>query len=558
MPHLALRHAHFFRALLLSALAVVTPQQSASAQRVEVRYNAALQGPRTGRVFVIFTKNSTREPRLQAGSYGGTAPMFGADVSAWTPGAAAVIGPDTLGYPYASLRDLPAGEYTAQAVLNVYTQVKRADGHTLWVHWDQWEGQHWNVSPGNLVSEPTTVRWDPKSSTPIRLTLTRVLPPVDVPPDTKWVKRIRIKSPSLSKWWGHDTYIGATVLLPKGFDDEPTRRYPAIYSQGHFGLGAPFGFTDQPGSETAEQREARLKRSAREPGWMFGESWLRDDMPRYVAITWQHPTPWYDDSYAVNSANHGPYQDALLNELVPELEKRFRLLPEPNARFLTGGSTGGWECLALQIQRPDFFGGAWCLYPDPVDFRRNQLVDNYADTNAFVPNSNTPPVPERYMMQTEEGQPQVTVRQMSQLEAVLGSNARSGQQFDAFDASYGPAGADGYPRRLWDRRTGTIDKEVAAYWREHFDLTLHLKKNWSRIGAQLTGKVHTYVGDMDNHYLQLAVYLMEEETAKFDGPKANFTYEYGRPKKPHGWQPFTNAELIRMVETFRQQRQIRP
>ncbi|MCC6244677.1 MAG: hypothetical protein IT353_17665 [Gemmatimonadaceae bacterium] len=558
MPHLASRHARWLRALLFFALTSVTPLPSASAQRVEVRYNAALQGPRTGRVFVIFTKNTTREPRLQAGSYGGTAPMFGADVSAWTPSAAAVIGPDTLGYPYASLRDLPAGEYTAQAVLNVYTQVKRADGHTLWVHWDQWEGQHWNVSPGNLVSEPTTVRWDPKSSTPIRLTLTRVLPSVDVPPDTKWVKRIRIKSPSLSKWWGHDTYIGATVLLPKGFDDEPTRRYPAIYSQGHFGLGAPFGFTDQPGSETAEQREARLKRSAREPGWMFGESWLRDDMPRYVAITWQHPTPWYDDSYAVNSANHGPYQDALLNELVPELEKRFRLLPEPNARFLTGGSTGGWECLALQIQRPDFFGGAWCLYPDPVDFRRNQLVDNYADTNAFVPNSSTPPVPERYMMQTEEGQPQVTVRQMSQLEAVLGSNARSGQQFDAFDASYGPAGADGYPRRLWDRRTGTIDKEVAAYWREHFDLTLHLKKNWSRIGAQLTGKVHTYVGDMDNHYLQLAVYLMEEETAKFDGPKANFTYEYGRPKKPHGWQPFTNAELIRMVETFRQQRQIRP
>ncbi len=550
-------------ALLLTALftmsvAALGAARPAAAQQVEVRYDAALKGPRTGRVFLIFTKNPTREPRLMAGSYGGTAPLFGADVNDWKAGDAAVIGPDTLGYPFASLRDLPAGEYTVQAVLNVYTKVTRADGHTLWVHWDQWEGQHWNISPGNLVSEPTTVRWDPKSPSPIRVTITRELPAVAVPPDTKWVKRIRIKSPSLSKWWGHDTYIGATVLLPKGFDDEPTRRYPAIYSQGHFGLGAPFGFSDQPGSETAEQRDARLKRSAREPGWMFGESWMRDDMPRYVAITWQHPTPWYDDSYAVNSANHGPYQDALLNELVPELERRFRLMPEPNARFLTGGSTGGWECLALQIQRPDFFGGAWCLYPDPVDFRRNQLVDNYADTNAFVPNSNTPPVPERYMMQTEEGQPQVTVRQMSQLEAVLGTRARSGQQFDAFDASYGPAGTDGYPRRLWDRRTGTIDKEVSDYWRDHFDLTLHLKKHWSRIGPSLAGKVHTYVGDMDNHYLQLAVYLMEEETAKLEGPRADFTFEYGRPKKPHGWQPFTNAELVRMMDAFRQRRQIRP
>jgi S-formylglutathione hydrolase FrmB len=528
------------------------------AQRIEVRYDAALTGPRTGRVFVVFARTGDREPRLQAGSYSGTAPMFAADVSEWRPGQAAVIGPDTLGYPFASLRDLPAGTYTVQAVLNVYTRVSRADGHTIWVHWDQWEGQKWNRSPGNLISEPVTIRWNPRNSAPLRLTLTRVLPPIASPADTRWVKRVKIKSPSLTKWWGHDTYIGATVLLPKGWHDEPSRRYPAVYIQGHFGEGAPFGFTEEGGTETPEQRDARLRRTNREPGWMFAQSWARDDMPRYAAITWQHPTPWYDDSYAVNSANQGPYQDALLNELVPYLEKEFRLIAEPGARFLTGGSTGGWECLALQIQRPDYFGGAWCLYPDPVDFRRNQLVDIYADTNAFVPNGAMPPVPERYMMQSEEGQPLVTNRQMSQLEAVLGSKARSGQQFDAFDASYGPVGRDGYPRRLWDRRTGTIDREVATYWREHFDLTLHLKKHWARIGSQLASKVHVYTGDMDNHYLQLAVYLMEEEAAKLSGPAANFTFEYGRPKKPHGWQPFTNAELIQLMEKFRQSRRVQP
>ncbi len=545
------------RVILLS-LGIVWASSPAQGQRVEVKYSSSLEGPRTGRLFVVFARSATREPRLLAGSYGGTAPLFAGDVSNWKSGDAAVITPDSLGYPYASLRDLPAGEYSVQAVLNVYTKVTRADGHTIWVHWDQWEGQRWNRSPGNYISEPQTIHWDPRSKAPVRLTLTKIIPPIPPIPDTRWVKRIKIKSPSLSKWWGHDTYIGATVLLPKGFDEETTRRYPAVYQQGHFGEGAPFGFTEDEGSETPEQRAARLTRSAREPGWQFAKSWMQDDMPRVVAISWQHPTPWYDDSYAVNSANSGPYQDALLNELVPELEKRFRLTPEPNARFLTGGSTGGWECLALQIQRPDFFGGAWCLYPDPVDFRRNQLVNNYADTNAFVPNGDVAPFPERYMMQTEEGQPLVTNRQMSQLEAVLGSKARSGQQFDAFDASYGPVGTDGYPRRLWDRRTGHIDQEVAAYWREHFDLTLHLKNNWVRIGPQLTGKIHTYVGDMDNHYLQLAVYLMEEETAKLQGPRANFTFEYGRPKKPHGWQPFTNAELIKMIEKFRDERRVQP
>ncbi len=522
---------------------------SALAQRVEVTLDPAVtKGEVTGRVFVFFGRGGEREPRLQAGSYGGSIPFFGVDVEGWKPGMAATIEATTLGYPCDSLKDLPAGEYQVQALLNLYTKFTRADGHVVWLHEDQWEGQQFNRSPGNLVSEVTKVAYDPKSAGVIRLVLTKALPPAQIPPDTRWVKRIRIRSELLSKFWGRPMYIGATVLLPKGFDDEPARRYPAIYLQGHFGLGAPFGFTEQPGTETAEQREARLKRSAREPGWQFARDWMSDDFPRFVAITWQHPTPYYDDSYAVNSANNGPYQDALLSELVPVLEKRFRLSPDPNARFLTGGSTGGWECVALQVQRPDFFGGAWCLYPDPVDFRRNQLVNIYTDTSAFVPNDARPPIPERYMMRTPEGQPQVTERQMSQLEAVLGSHARSGQQFDAWDAAYGPVGDDGYPKRLWDRRTGLIDRNVAAYWRDQgYDLTWYVKTNWARIGRRLAGKLHVYVGDMDNHYLNLAVYLMEEESAQLDDPKANFTFEYGRPMKPHGWQPFTNAELVRMM-----------
>jgi hypothetical protein len=339
-------------------------------------------------------------------------------------------------------------------------------------------------------------------------------------------------------------------------------------------LGAPFGFTET----AADARGGRgggggrgaaagtppspfgdAPTSARESGSAFAANWLSDNFPRFVAITWQHPTPYYDDSYAVNSVNNGPYQDALLTELVPLLEKQFRLIPQANARFLTGGSTGGWECAALQIQRPDFFGGGWCLYPDPVDFRRNQLVDNYADTNAFTPNQSEPPIPERYMMRTPEGQPQVTERQMSQLEAVLGSHARSGQQFDAWDAAYGPIGADGYPVRLWDRRTGHIDKTVAAYWRDKgYDLTQNMMVNWPKIGPSLAGKIHMYVGDMDNHYLNLAVYIMEQEASKLTNPKANFVFDYGRPMKPHGWQPMTNAEMVKAMDKFRAERTTQP
>ncbi len=542
----------------------------AAGQRVQIKLDPSVaSGPLTGRVFVFFSKNETREPRLEGGSYGGSVPFFGLDVSALKPGAAATIDAKVLGYPYDNLSKVPAGDYYAQALLNVYTEFKRADGHTIWVHNDRWEGQHFNTSPGNLVSEVVKVHFDPKANAPITMTLARTLPAVTVPPDTRWVKRIKIRSELLSKFWGRPMYIGATMLLPKGFDEESSRRYPAIYDQGHFGLGAPFGFSEDSAGGgrggrggrggAVENPFAELPTTARESGYAFAQRWKSDDFPRYVGITWQHPTPYYDDSYAVNSVNNGPYQEALLTELVPLLEKQFRLESGAHARFLTGGSTGGWECVALQVQRPDFFGGAWCLYPDPVDFRRNQLVDIYNDSNAFVPNGDTPPIPERYMMRTPEGQPQVTQREMSQLEAVLGSHARSGQQFDAWDAAYGPIGADGYPVRLWDRRTGTIDKAAAAYWRDKgYDLTWYMKKNWSRIGPQLAGKMHVYVGDMDNHYLNLGVYLMELEASKLSDPKANFTFDYGRPMKPHGWQPFTSAHLVELMDQFRAEHRVQP
>jgi hypothetical protein len=194
-----------------------------------------------------------------------------------------------------------------------------------------------------------------------------------------------------------------------------------------------------------------------------------------VAITFQHPTPYYDDSYAVNSANNGPYADALLTELVPLLEKKFRLIPQAHARLLTGGSTGGWESIALQIHHPDFFGGTWTLYPDPVDFRDYQMTNIYQDTSAFVPNvdvATTWVVPERFMSRTPEGQPLLSMRMMSRLEAVLGSHERSGQQMNAWDAAYGPVGPDGYPKPLWNKLTGPIDKDVAMYMRDHgYDLT---------------------------------------------------------------------------------------
>ncbi len=523
----------------------------AAEPRFEISYPASVDnGPITGRVFVMISKNDKVEPRLQAGAYTASIPFYGLDVNAMKPGEAAVIDGGILGFPVESLRQLPPGEYYVQALLNVYTQVHRKDGHVIWVHMDQWEGQQWNRSPGNLVSEVQRVRLDPAAGFNLKLSLTKKLPPIVVPPDTEWVKRVKIQSKLLTEFWGHPMYIGATLLLPKGYAQNESQRYPAIYVQGHFGLSAPFGFTPTPPAtpETTEQRKARLNRGARETGHEFAQAWMSDDFPRMIAVTFQHPTPYYDDSYAVNSANNGPYGDALTKELIPYLEEKFRFIAKPEARVLTGGSTGGWEALALQVFHPKFFNGTWVLYPDPVDFRYYQMSDVYKDDNAFeVPNGDWAKMI-RPLSRNADGQVTLTMREMCRLEAVLGSNIRSGQQIAAWDAAYGPVGKDGYPRPIWDRLTGKIDREVALYMRDNgYDLRYNLEKNWPTIGKDLAGKIHVYCGDMDNYYLNLAVYLLEDFLKAAENPRAEAVFEYGRPMKPHGWQPFTNAELVRMM-----------
>jgi putative esterase len=538
-------------AICLSIFAVFSSHAAASDARFEVSYQAGLSnGPITGRVFVVISRNNRVEPRMQAGSYNGSVPFYGLDISALKPGESAMVDSSVLGYPIDSLKLLPPGDYYVQAVLNVYTEVHRKDGHVIWVHMDQWEGQKWNRSPGNLVSEVERVHLDPATGFNVKLTLTRKLPPVEIPPDNDWVKRVKIQSKSLTEFWGHPIFLGATVLLPKGYDQNASQKYPAIYIQGHFGLSAPFGFTPQTSSvsESEEQRQARLSRSARETGPEFSRAWMSENFPRMIAVTFQHPTPYYDDSYAVNSANNGPYGDALLKELIPYLEERFKIIPLPEARVLTGGSTGGWEALALQVLHPKFFNGTWVLYPDPVDFRRYQMTNIYEDDNAFdVPHGEWGKLI-RPLSRNADGQVTLTMREMNQLEAVLGSNVRSGEQIAAWDAAYGPVGKDGYPRPVWDRLTGKIDREVALYMRDNgYDLRYNLEKNWSRIGPDLVGKIHVYCGDMDNYYLNLAVYQLEVFLKSAANPKSEALFEYGRPMKPHGWQPFTNAELIRMM-----------
>ena len=237
--------------------------------------------------------------------------------------------PPTSAPPSNRLAQIPPGDYSVQAFVNVYSEFRRSDGHVVWMHDDQWEGQRWNRSPGNFYSLPRQITLDPAKGYRIPLVCDQVIPPVQIPPDTEWVKRFKIQSQILTKFWGRPIYLGATVLLPRDYA-RSTLQYPVLYEQGHFGLGAPLGFStgQQPG------------RGGRGGSPELYNEWIKDNFPRMIVVTLQHPNPYFDDSYAVNSVNVGPYGDAIHQELIPEIEKRFRVIRQPWARLLSGGSTG--------------------------------------------------------------------------------------------------------------------------------------------------------------------------------------------------------------------------
>ena len=521
----------FFSVILFPAHA---QSKSAKGLTFSVSYDQSVHsGPITGRVYVMISKENSREPRLQIGTHG--TPFFGKDIERISPGTGVLIDQQVTGYPLDRLSDLPAGEYYIQGFINIYTEFKRADGHTIWMHQDQWEGQRFQVSPGNLYSEVQKVYLDPANAKKITLNCNKVIPPVNIPEDTRWVKRIKFQSKILTEFWGQPMYLGATVLLPRGYAENPGKYYPVNYIQGHFSLAAPNGFTDKdPGGAPGSRQRS---------GYEFGQFWQSDDCPEMILVTFQHPCPYYDDSYGVNSPNTGPYGDAIMQELIPALEEQFRIIRAPYARVLSGGSTGGWIALALQIFHPDFFGGAFSLCPDPVDFRYFQAVNIYADKNAYYKTFNWVNVPTP-SDRTTDGITRLTYQQRNHMEMVMGSKNRSGEQVDIFEAVFGPVGPDGYVKPLFDKRTGVIDPEVAKYWKENYDLREHLERNWEKLGPKLKGKIHIYMGDMDTYFLDPAVRLMEE-FLKAAKPDYQGTVTYG-DGKPHCWGP-ERTELLRIL-----------
>jgi hypothetical protein len=519
--------------------------------RVALSFPVAMsETPLDGRMLLFLSTDGAQEPRLQITDNDRTQQVFGIDVEDLKPTQEATIDSSVLGYPVASLSNVPPGEYWVQGLLHVYETFKRSDGHTVKLPPDRGEGQQWSIAPGNLYSAPQRIRIDPSTDAVLRISLDKKIPPLPDLPDTKYIRRIRIQSERLTKFWGRPMYLGAILVLPEGWESHPNAKYPLAIFHGHFQREV-FPWRESPpdpklppadldgiarycpnGHEADLCTKYGYERVLQQYGYELYNQWRSPGFPRVIMVNIQHANPYYDDSYAVNSENLGPYGDAITYELVPYIEKTFRGLG-PWARGLYGGSTGGWEALGAQVFYPDEYSVTFANCPDPIDFRRFTNIDIYEDRNAYFiegPWRRTPrPGYRNYL-----GQTLATIEQMNIRELVLGTKSRSGGQWDIWEAVFSPVDADGYPQRIWDKRTGAIDSKVAAYWRDHYDLVHIMERDWTTLGPKLRGKITLNVGLSDNVFLNNAVYLAEDFLKSAKNPPADAAVDYGL-RDEHCW-----------------------
>ena len=529
--------------LLLVSLAFPQKARLENEPQSNLRFAVSFPGERSnapldGRLLLLISTDNEREPRFQINEDLNTQQVFGIDVEGWKPDAEAIVDAGAFGYPVRSIAQLPPGEYWVQALVHRYETFKRSDGHTVKLPMDRGEGQQWSRAPGNFYSKPQKFSLNPQKGDTVKLKLDQEIPPITPPKDTKYIKHVRIQSKLLSDFWGRPMHLGANVLLPEGFDSHPNARYPLVIFHGHF--PADFGgFRETPPDPNLKPdyserfKVAGYNKIVQEHAYKFYQEWTGPNFPRMIIIEIQHANPYYDDSYAVNSANLGPYGDAITYELVPFIEKQFRGIGKGWARFMYGGSTGGWEALAAQIFYPDEYNGAWGACPDPIDFRAYTVVNIYDHKNAYYADSPWKKVP-RPGKRNYLGELAATTEDENHMELALGTKSRSGGQFDIWEAVYSPVGADGYPKPIWNKLTGEIDHSVAAYWREHYDLGHILKRDWAKLGPKLEGKLHIYVGEADNYFLNNAVYLVEDFLKTTKNPHYNGEVDY-EPRAEHCW-----------------------
>jgi hypothetical protein len=449
-----------------------------------------------GRVYVVLGSPGSREPRNTIGNTGMTTPpVLGADAHAPTDNRLiATLDSKSEIFPIESLSKLKPGKYSVQAAVHLNRDLNFPN------------------APGDLYGPAVTAEVNPNVGGIVSLEINAKLPDEALPADTDRVKFLKFPSKKLSDFHGRPMFLRVGIVLPQGFDAEPDRKYPLRVHIGGYGTRYTMA-RGMAGRSPAE--------------------------PKFLTLVLDGAGP-YGDAYQVNSANNGPYGDAITQELIPHIEQKFRGIGDGNSRFTDGHSTGGWVSFALQVFYPDFFNGCWSFCPDPVDFRAYEVIDIYNDTNVYVNRHGF----ERPAQRQVNGDVIYTVRHECQIENVLGLGNRwwlSGKDWCAWNATYGPRGDDGLPKPLWHPKTGEIDHSVVDHWKK-YDLRLVLESNWKTLGPKLRGKLHIYSGDCDDYFLNNAVRLLDRFLKTAD-PPADATVIFG-PYVGHSFHPLSEKQTL--------------
>jgi len=468
--------------------------QPAGPLKFVVSFDPAIQStPYTGRVWIMTSTIQRRDPRFGPDWFS-PEPFASVEVKDWKPNTPLEIADNAAAFPV-PISQWPAKRFRIQAVMDLAGDGRKHPG-----------------APGNGYSSVVSKRINPKTSGPIELKIRHTAPQPKMLEDDR-IKSVEIESKLLSKFFGKPTKIRAALCLPVGYDPKGPLRYPTVYDIPGFG---------------GDPRQVLIYR-ARPP---------KTDQP-FVYIVPDPNCPLGHHVFA-DSANNGPWGQAFVEELIPYLEKEFRLVPEPRARFLTGHSSGGWSSLWLQITHPDYFGGVWSMAPDPVDFRDFTGINLYAPgENAFKDREGKA----RHIARLN-GVPILTVRDFFNMESAEGP----GGQMGSFEAVFSPRGPDGRPLELFDRKTGAINPEVAKAW-ENYDINLVLRKNWKELGPKLAGKIHIIVGDTDTFYLEGAVRLLEK-TLKELGSDAEVTIVPGKDHMNLPFAPEATGRFAQMADKY--------
>jgi hypothetical protein len=418
-------------------------------------------------------------------------PILGVDVDDFDANKTIVVDQQATLFPANGLTTLVPGQYTIQAVLAGNPDINLP------------------FAPGNRFCEPRKITVTRDGPNRFDLVLDQTYE-ARVPEDSATHKYLSIRSKLLSEFHGRPMDYRVAVVLPESFENDKSTKYGLVVYIGGFGT--------------------RYTSAAR----------MRPD-PRFVQILLDGAGP-FGDPYHVDSANNGPYGQALTTEVIPHIEKTYRCLGTPQSRFTTGGSTGGWVSLALQIFYPHYFNGCWSQCPDSVTFERYELIDLYNDANAFV----NPHGVDRPSTRTIDGDTISTVRHEVTLESTLGLGGRwtlSGRDWASWNAVYGPKGADGLPVPVWDGKTGAIDHSVAAHWRK-YDLMYRMVGDWKEIGPKLAGgKIHVWMGDSDDYFLNAACRRFADAAVQLENPKfdGSIIIEARQGHTSGGW---TRAEML--------------